>query len=64
VADQALDIRALKHVLNGANQTMAVDFIHNSRISGRRFRAFAALDEWNRRSLASLGIENIRKRRT
>ena len=35
-----------------ANQTWAVDFIHDSLSSGRRFRAFAVLDEWSRESLA------------
>jgi putative transposase len=35
-----------------ANQTLAVDFIHDSLISGRRFRAFAALDQRSRESLA------------
>ncbi len=35
-----------------ANQTWAVDFIHDSLISGRRFRAFAVLDQWSRESLA------------
>ncbi len=35
-----------------ANQTWAVDFIHDSLISGRRFRAFVVLDEWSRESLA------------
>jgi putative transposase len=35
-----------------ANQTWAVDFIHDSLISGRHFRAFAVLDEWSRESLA------------
>jgi putative transposase len=34
------------------NQTWAVDFIHDSLISGRHFRAFAVLDEWSRESLA------------
>jgi putative transposase len=34
------------------NQTWAVDFIHDSLFSGRRFRAFAVLDEWSRASLA------------
>jgi putative transposase len=29
-----------------ANQTWAVDFIHDSLISGRHFRAFAVLDQW------------------
>jgi putative transposase len=35
-----------------ANQTWAVDFIHDSLISGRHFRAFAVLDQWSRESLA------------
>jgi putative transposase len=35
-----------------ANQTWAVDFIHDNLFSGRRFRAFAVLDEWSRESLA------------
>ena len=34
------------------NQTWAVDFIHDSLISGRHFRAFAVLDQWSRESLA------------
>lgn len=34
-----------------ANQTWAVDFIHDSLFNGRRFRAFAVLDEWSRESL-------------
>ena len=35
-----------------ANQTWAVDFIHDSLISGRHFRAFAVLDQWSRENLA------------
>jgi putative transposase len=35
-----------------ANQTWAVDFIHDSLFNGRRFRAFVVLDEWSRVSLA------------
>jgi putative transposase len=35
-----------------ANQTWAVDFIHDSLSSRRRFRAFAVLDQWSRESLA------------
>ncbi len=35
-----------------ANQTRAVDFIHDSLTSGRHFRAFAVLDQWSRESLA------------
>jgi putative transposase len=36
----------------GANQTWAVDFIHDSLINGRCFRGFAALDQWSRESVA------------
>ncbi len=35
-----------------ANQTWAVDCIHDSLMDGRRFRAFAVLDEWSRERLA------------
>jgi putative transposase len=35
-----------------ANQIGAVDFIHDSLLSGRHFRAFAVLDQWSRESLA------------
>ncbi len=35
-----------------ANQTWAVDFIHDSLISGRHFRAFAVLDQCSRENLA------------
>jgi putative transposase len=36
----------------GANQTWAAGFIHDSLINGRRFRAFAVLDQWSRESIA------------
>jgi putative transposase len=45
-------LRVLRERPVAANQTWAVDFIHDSLISGRRFRAFAVLDEWSRESLA------------
>jgi putative transposase len=35
-----------------ANQTWAVDFIHDSLTNGRHFRAVAVLDQWSRESLA------------
>ncbi len=35
-----------------ANQAWAVDFVHDSLMSGRRFRALAVIDEWSRESLA------------
>ena len=49
--------RAYEHAVPGdagvaANQIWAVDFIRDSLISGRHFRAFAVLDQWSRESLA------------
>lgn len=35
-----------------ANQAWALDFVHDSLMSGRRFRALAVIDEWSRESLA------------
>src|SRR5262249_34443789 len=37
---------------SGANQAWAMDFIHDSLWSGRRYRALAVIDEWSRESLA------------
>jgi putative transposase len=45
-------LRVVRERPVAANQTWAVDFIHDSLMSGRRFRAFAVLDEWSRESLA------------
>jgi putative transposase len=45
-----------------ANQTWAVDFVQDSLRSGRRFRAFAVLDEWSRESLA-IEIDGLAARR-
>ena len=45
-------LRVVRERPVAANQTWAVDFIHDSLISSRRFRAFAVLDEWSRESLA------------
>ncbi len=45
-------LRVVRERSVAANQTWAVDFIHDSLISGRRFRAFAVLDQWSRESLA------------
>ena len=48
-----------------ANQTWAVDFIHDSLLSGRHFRAFAVLDQWSRESLAiELDVSLTRERVT
>ena len=44
-------LRVVRERPVAANQTWAVDFIHDSLMSGRRFRAFAVLDEWSRESL-------------
>lgn len=35
-----------------ANQAWALDFVHDSLMNGRRFRALAVIDEWSRESLA------------
>jgi putative transposase len=45
-------LRVVRERPVAANQTWAVDFIHDSLISGRRFRAFAVLDQLSRESLA------------
>jgi hypothetical protein len=41
-------MRVLRERPVAADQTWAVDVIHDSLISGRHFRAFAVLDEWSR----------------
>jgi putative transposase len=45
-------LRVVRAQPQAADQTWAVDFIHDSLLNGRRFRAFAVLDEWSRESLA------------
>ena len=45
-------LRVVRERPVAANQTGAVDFIHDSLMSGWRFRAFAVLDKWSRESLA------------
>jgi putative transposase len=42
-------LRVVRERPVAVNQTWAVDFIHDSLLSGRRFRAFAVLDEWEPR---------------
>jgi putative transposase len=44
--------RCASGVSSAANQTWALDFIHDSLLNGRHFRAFAVLDQWSRESLA------------
>ena len=45
-------LRVVRERAVAANQIWAVDFIHDSLSNGRRFRAFAVLDQWSRESLA------------
>jgi putative transposase len=45
-------LRVVRAAPTAPNETWAVDFIHDSLLNGRRFRAFAVLDEWSRESLA------------
>jgi putative transposase len=44
-------LRVVRAAPTAPNQTWAVDFIHDSLLNGRWFRAFAVLDEWSRESL-------------
>ncbi len=45
-------LRAVRPRPAAANQAWALDFVHDSLMSGRRFRALAVIDEWSRESLA------------
>ncbi len=45
-------VRVVRPPAVEANQTWALDFIHDSLVSGRPFRALAVIDEWSRESLA------------
>jgi len=45
-------LRVQRSLPSGANQAWAMDFIHDSLWSGRRYRALAVIDEWSRESLA------------
>jgi len=45
-------LRVERSLPSGANQAWAMDFIHDSLWSGRRFRAIVVIDEWTRESLA------------
>ena len=45
-------LRVERSLPSGANQAWAMDFIHDSLWSGRRYRALAVIDEWSRESLA------------
>ena len=55
-------LRVVRERPVAANQTWAVDFVHDSLISGRRFRALPVIDEWSRESLA-IEVDVIADRR-
>jgi putative transposase len=44
-------LRVVRSLPSSANQAWAMDFIHDSLCSGRRYRALAVIDEWSRESL-------------
>ena len=45
-------LRVVRPRSAAANQAWALDFVHDSLLNGRRFRALAVIDEWSRESLA------------
>jgi putative transposase len=45
-------LRVVRPRSAAANQAWALDFVHDSLMNGRRFRALAVIDEWSRVSLA------------
>ncbi|MBV8356465.1 MAG: IS3 family transposase, partial [Deltaproteobacteria bacterium] len=45
-------LRVERSLPNGTNQAWAMDFIHDSLWSGRRYRALAVIDQWSCESLA------------
>jgi putative transposase len=45
-------LRVVRPLPTGINQIWAMDFIHDSLWSGRRYRALAVIDHWSRESLA------------
>jgi putative transposase len=45
-------LRVARPLPTGINQIWAMDFIHDSLWSGRRYRALAVIDQWSRESLA------------
>jgi putative transposase len=45
-------LRVVRPLPTAANQIWAMDFIHDSLWSGRRYRALAVIDHWSRESLA------------
>ena len=47
-----IQVRVVRPPAVKANLAWALDFIHDSLVSGRPFRALAVIDEWSRESLA------------
>ena len=45
-------LRVVRPRATAANQAWALDFVHDTLFSGRRFRALTVIDEWSRESLA------------
>lgn len=45
-------VRVVSEPPDGANQTWAVDFVHDTLANGRCFRALAIIDQWSRESPA------------
>ena len=45
-------LRVVRPLPTAANKIWAMDFIHDSLWSGRRYRALAVIDQWSRESLA------------
>jgi putative transposase len=45
-------LRVVRQALVAANQSWALDFVHDRLIDGRGFRALTVIDEWSRESLA------------
>jgi putative transposase len=45
-------LRMVRERPQAINHTWAVDFVHDARLGGRRFRALVVIDEWSRECLA------------
>ena len=45
-------LRVVRPLPTATNQIWAMDFIHDSLSSGRRYRALVVIDHWSRESLA------------
>jgi putative transposase len=45
-------VRVVREQVQALNQAWAVDFVHDSLLDGRGFRALTVIDEWSRECLA------------